>query len=55
MNKEFDIKFKDREKSVISEYIYLQLSSTFICDYNYISYQFEKCLDIPITIPNINE
>ena len=56
MSKEFEKKFNEKEKSIISETFYSQLLTSYICECQNITYSFQKIGDIPLLLPdNINE
>ena len=50
-DKEFDLYFKEREKSIITDLFYAQIISTFICKCKSVTYSFQKILDLPLLLP----
>lgn len=51
-DKEFDLNFQEREKSIITDLFYAQIINTFICECKSITYSFQKILDFPLLLPN---
>ena len=49
--KEFKDNFKKREDSIIIDIFYSEIISKFTCMCNYVTYSFQKYLDIPLLIP----
>ena len=46
---------EERENSLITELFYSQIMTTYVCSCNFITYSFQKILDLPILLPeNIN-
>jgi len=60
-DKEFDLNFKDREKSIITDLFYSQIITSFTCKCGNEIYSFQKLLDFPLLLPenaksvNIND
>lgn len=50
-DREFDLNFKDRECSIITELFYSQIINTFRCKCGAEIYSFQKLLDFPLLIP----
>ena len=50
-DREFDMNFKEREKSIIIDLFYSQIITSFICECNYEIYSFQKLLDFPLLLP----
>ena len=52
---EFDLNFKEREKSIIIDLFYSQIITTFTCRCGSEIYSFQKLLDFPLLLPeNVN-
>ena len=54
-DKEFDLNFKEREKSIITDLFYAQIINTFICECKSTTYSFQKILDFPLLLPENTE
>ena len=50
-DKEFDLNFKEREKSIITELFYSQTINTFTCQCGSEIYSLQKILDFPLLLP----
>ena len=50
-DKDFDNKFKEREKSIITDIFYSQIVTSFTCECKSKSYSFQKILDFPLLLP----
>ena len=47
--------FTSKENSIITQLFYSQIINIYYCSYNYISYSFQKIMDIPLLLPDKNE
>ena len=50
-DKEFDLNFKEREKSIITDLFYSQIITSFTCQCGSEIYSFQKLLDFPLLLP----
>ena len=44
--------FTSKENSIITQLFYSQIINIYYCSYNYISYSFQKIMDIPLLLPD---
>lgn len=52
INRDYDLLYRKRENSFVINLFYPQLINTFQCKCGYISYSFEKIIDIPLLLIN---